>query len=76
MFKFLFGKAEKVIAVRAAETQRQIVERSLRELNDVLVNLTPKARISIYPEEGTISVDLPQQMPDETKALPAPERAG
>ena len=73
MFKFLFGTAEKVIAAPAAETQRQTVERAVRELNDVLVTLSPKARITVYPDEGTISVALPDQMPDERLALPKPQ---
>jgi hypothetical protein len=72
MFKFLFKKTDKGAQVVVAETQRQTVERALRELNTVLVTLTPKAKITVYPDEGTLSVTLPDQMPDEALALPAP----
>ena len=72
MFKFLFNKSTKATQVTVAETQRETVERALKELNEVLVTLTPKARITVYPDEGTISVALPDQMPDEQLALPAP----
>ncbi len=73
MFKFLFGaRAEAPVVKR--ETQRETVERAQRELNEILATLTPKARITIYPEEGTFTIDLPEQMPDEAKALPAPDR--
>jgi hypothetical protein len=75
MFSFLFKKSASGTEVTVAETQRQIVERALREMNDVLVTLTPKAKITIYPDEGTISVTLPDQMPDETLSLPAPSPA-
>lgn len=74
MFKFLFGaKAEAPVVKR--ETQRETMERAQRELNEILATLTPKARITIYPEEGTLTIDLPEQMPDEAKALPAPAMA-
>lgn len=73
MFKFLFNKTDKRTQVVVAETQRQRVERALREVNMVLVTLTPKAKITVYPEEGTLSVTLPDQMPDEALALPAPK---
>lgn len=72
MFKFLFGAKDKAPAVKQ-ETQRETVERAQRELNEILATLSPKARITIYPEEGTLTVELPEQMPDEAKALPAPE---
>ena len=73
MFKFLFGaRAEAPVVKR--ETQRETVERAQRELNEILATLSPKARITIYPEEGTFTIDLPEQMPDEAKALPAPDR--
>jgi hypothetical protein len=75
MFKFLFKKTDKGTQVTVAETQRQTVERALREVNDILVTLTPKAKITVYPDEGTLSVTLPDQMPDETLSLPAPDNA-
>ena len=71
MFKFLFGNKAAAPQI-TRETQRQTVERAQRELNEILAALTPKARITIYPAEGTLTIDLPEQMPDEAKALPAP----
>ncbi len=75
MFKFLFKNSGAGTKVVVAESQRQIVERALRELNEVLVTLTPKAKITIYPDEGTLSVVLPDQMPDEALSLPAPDKS-
>jgi hypothetical protein len=74
MFKFLFKKSDKSPQVVVAETQRQTIERALREVNAILVTLTPKAKITVYPDEGTLSVTLPEQMPDEALALPAPNK--
>ena len=73
MFKFLFGAKQAAPEVKR-ETQRETVLRAQTELNEILAGLSPKARITIYPEEGTITIDLPEQMPDEAKALPAPEK--
>lgn len=74
MFKFLFKNSDKGTKVVVAETQRQTVERALQELNGILVALTPKAKITVYPDEGTLSVTLPDQMPDEALSLPAPDK--
>lgn len=74
MFKFLFGD-KTAAAVVKHETQRETVLRAQAEINDILATLTPKPRITIYPEEGTFTIDLPDQMPDEAKALPAPQPA-
>lgn len=71
MFKFLFGNKAAAPEIKR-ETQRETVERAQKELNEILASLTPKARITIYPEEGTLTIALPEQMPDEAKALPAP----
>ncbi len=71
MFKFLFGDKSASVQVKK-ETQRETVLRAQKELNAVLSTLSPKARITIYPEEGTLTIELPEQMPDEAKALPAP----
>ncbi len=71
MFKFLFGAKDTAPAVKQ-ETQRETVIRAQKELNEILAGLSPKARITIYPEEGTLTIELPEQMPDEAKALPAP----
>ena len=71
MFRFLFGNKASTPQIKR-ETQRETVERAQKEINEILVSLTPKARITIYPEEGTLAIELPEQMPDEAKALPAP----
>lgn len=73
MFRFLFGAKDSVPKIKR-ETQRETVLRAQRELNEILAGLSPKARITIYPEEGTFTIDLPEQMPDEAKALPAPAK--
>ncbi len=72
MFKFLFGSKSEAPVVKR-ETQRETMERAQRELNEILATLQPKPRITVYPEEGTLTIDLPEQMPDEAKALPAPD---
>ena len=69
MFKFLFGRKDAKVV---KETQRQTVERALAELNEILSDLPEKATIAVDMEAGTVSVDLPEQMPDEALALPAP----
>ncbi|MEY1555383.1 hypothetical protein AB3Y40_07075 [Yoonia sp. R2331] len=70
MFKFLFGQKGTVEAVK--ETQRQSATRALEELNAVLAGLSDQPRITIAPGETTITIEWPDQMPDEAKALPAP----
>ncbi len=70
MFKFLFGKKGQVEAVK--ETQRQTAERALAELNAVLSGLSTQPRIAIAPGAAIITIDWPEQMPDEAMALPAP----
>lgn len=72
MFKFLFGNKAAAPEIKR-ETQRETILRAQAEINEILVQLTPKARITVYPEEGSFTIDLPEQMPDEAKALPAPE---
>lgn len=76
MFKFLFGKKsedEPVTVVR--ETSRETIERALQEINGILAELDPKPAVTFDPVSGAISLALPEQMPDEAKALPAPEEA-
>ncbi len=75
MFKFLFGSRASAPEVKR-ETQRETVTRALGEVNEILATLDPKPQITIYPQEGTLTVELPEQMPDEAKALPAPEKSG
>ncbi|CUX81353.1 MAG: hypothetical protein HLUCCA05_12945 [Roseibaca calidilacus] len=72
MFKFLFGSKAAAPEVKR-ETQRETVLRAQAEINEILATLSPKPRITIYPEEGSFTIDLPEQMPDEAKALPAPD---
>lgn len=57
----------------AQESQRQTVMRALEEINAVLGELEEKPTLSFDPENGRIALELPDQMPDETLALPAPE---
>lgn len=73
MFKFLFGAKDSKPEVKR-ETQRETVMRAQKELNDILAGLSPKAKFTIYPEEGTFTIDLPEHMPDEARALPAPAK--
>ncbi|MDG1339680.1 MAG: hypothetical protein P8P66_06770 [Paracoccaceae bacterium] len=68
MFKFLFGG--KGAATR--ETQRQTIERTFGELNEILGGMAVKAKVGVDLETGLLEVTLPDQMPDEALALPAP----
>lgn len=70
MFKFLFGKAGDKVKI---ETQRDTVARAVGELNAVLVLMADKPTVGVDLNTGLISIDLPDQMPDEALALPAPE---
>ncbi|MDD7970447.1 hypothetical protein [Roseinatronobacter alkalisoli] len=74
MFKFLFGKRAKDPEIIIRETQRETVERAQRELNEILSALEPRAKLCVDLDNGTLAVTLPEQMPDEAKALPAPEQ--
>lgn len=71
MFKYLFGKVSKT----QAETQRQTVERALGEINAIVADLEVKPTLSFDPTSGALELGLPDQMPDEALALPAPETA-
>ena len=70
MFEFLkkFGAAQPV-----TETQRQTVERALGEINEILAGLEDKPALRFDPVAGVLALELPEQMPDEAIALPAPE---
>jgi len=72
MLRFLFGKkpSDKV----KVETQRQTFERLVGELNEALVTLDPKPKVTFDPVSGAISFDTPEQFPDEALALPAPSK--
>lgn len=71
MFKFLFGR--RVSEDATPETMRQQLERALAEVNGLVAQLDPKPALTFDPHSGEISLDLPEQMPDEALALPAPE---
>ena len=71
MFEFLFGK--KPTKKVETETLRQTAERSLKELNAVLAVLPQQPAITVRGAGEGIGIDWPDQMPDEAKALPAPE---
>ena len=70
MFKFLFGKKDQKVVI---ETQRETVVRTVDELNAVLALMGDKPKIGIDLNSGALTIDLPDQMPDEALALPAPE---
>jgi hypothetical protein len=70
MFKFLF---EKVGGKTKIETQRDTVARTVAELNSVLALMADKPVVGVDLNTGLINVDLPDQMPDEALALPAPK---
>ena len=69
MFKFLF---EKMGAKAVIETQRDTVVRTVDELNAVLALMADKPKVGVDLNTGLLSVELPDQMPDEALALPAP----
>lgn len=70
MFKFLFGKKGGKAVI---ETQRETVARSVDALNVVFAGMADKPKIGVDLNSGMLTVDLPDQMPDEALALPAPE---
>ena len=49
------------------------MERALGEINSVLAELDAKPKLSFDPATGALELELPEQMPDERLALPAPE---
>lgn len=69
MFKFLMGKTGGKPKV---ETQRETLTRALEEVNGVLALMADKPVVGLDLNTGQITVDLPDQMPDEALALPAP----
>lgn len=74
MFEFLRKIGAKTPAA-VAETQRQTVERALGEVNEIIAALDVKPAVRFDPASGAIALELPEQMPDEALALPAPEPA-
>ncbi|WP_212524575.1 hypothetical protein [Actibacterium sp. MT2.3-13A] len=73
MLRFLFGMRPRAEA-SVAETQREELERLIRELNAAVAALPEKPRLIIDPASGKLELDLPETLPDEALALPAPER--
>lgn len=71
MFKFIKSRLGGVKTV--TETQRQTVERAMAEVNEIVALMTDKPKITIDPATGGVELHLPDQMPDEALALPAPE---
>jgi len=69
MFKFLFkGRGESAVV----ETKRQGFERIVSELNAAIDELADKPKVTLDPATGHVAFELPEQMPDEALALPAP----
>ena len=69
MLKFLFrGRGKEVVV----ETQRQGFERIIAELNGAIDGLPVKPCVTLDPVTGHLDLHLPDQMPDEALALPAP----
>lgn len=73
MLQFLFGKRRADTQTR--ESLREAGARALDELNDVLAALPDLPDITIRTAGGRIDIDWPEQLPDEAKALPAPDTA-
>lgn len=71
MFEFLKNIVGKAGA--KPQTQRETVARALAEINTIVGALEVKPRLVFDVEAGVLELELPEQMPDETLALPAPE---
>lgn len=72
MFRFLFGgrNVEDVVA----ESQREELERLTGEFNKAMDALPEKPKLIIDPATGHLALDLPETLPDEALALPAPTK--
>lgn len=71
MLKFIKSRLGGVKTVK--ETQRQTIERALAEVNEIVALMDAKPKVVIDPAVGSVTLELPDQMPDEALALPAPE---
>ena len=71
MLKFLFGGRKPAEA--KPETQREAFARLVGDLNEAIAALPEKPKFVIDPETGSFELILPEQLPDEALALPAPE---
>lgn len=70
MFKFLFARKADTGSVK--ESQRETLERSIGEINQILTELSDKPKLTIDMKTGNLMMELPEKMPDEALALPAP----
>jgi hypothetical protein len=70
MFNFLKSRMGGIRPV--VETQRKTFERALVEVNDIVALMVTKPKVTIDPATGTVAFELPDQMPYEALALPAP----
>ncbi|MGC9371325.1 MAG: hypothetical protein ACP5DX_17480 [Paracoccaceae bacterium] len=70
--RFLFGMRPPTEDA-VAETQREALERLVRDLNAAIAALPEKPRLIIDPATGKLELDLPETLPDEALALPAPD---
>lgn len=71
MFDFL--KRLRGVPSEAKESQRARFERLVEELNAEIAELPEKPAVTITPETGALSFEMPQQFPDEALALPKPD---
>jgi len=71
MFDFL--KRLRGVPEAAKENQRERFTRLIEELNEAIADLPEKPAVTVTPETGSLSFDLPEQFPDEALALPKPE---
>ena len=74
MLRFLFGKKPDAPVEVKVETQRETFDRLLSELNEALVLLPVKPKVTFDPETGLIDFERPEQFPDEALALPSPDQ--
>ena len=75
MLRFLLGTprtSEKPVI----ETQREVFSRLIADLNTAIEGLPTKPKVTIDPNTGRIELDLPEHLPDEALALPAPDAEG
>lgn len=72
MFDFL--KRLRGVPSEAKESQRARFERLVEELNAEIAELPEKPAVTITPETGALSFEMPQQFPDEALALPKPDK--
>lgn len=72
MFRFFFRRHSEDTVEATPETQRETLLRALGEVNEITAEMDPKPAVTVDPATGAISLTLPEQMPDEALALPAP----